>query len=59
MWNISLPKIEDMWCRNGFTDHGMGGQLILLFHSVLSAAKNTIMHINKRSNQQNDTLIQS
>ena len=38
-WNTSLrwtlPNIEDLYCRNGFTDHGMKRELILLFHSVL------------------------
>ena len=29
------PLFEDLYCRNGFTDHGMRGELILLFHSVL------------------------
>ena len=24
-----------MYCRNGFTNHGMKGELILLFHMVL------------------------
>ena len=31
----TLPKVENLYCRNEFTDHGMGGQAIQLLQPVL------------------------
>ena len=36
----TLPKIEDLYCRNEFTDHGMGGQLMWLLNLILSKGWN-------------------
>ena len=32
---VLLPKVEDLFCRNEITDHGMGGQMIWLLYPVL------------------------
>ena len=35
MQYTSLPKVEDLCCRNEFTDHRIGGQVLLFLQPVL------------------------
>ena len=55
---MNITKIEDLYCKNGFTDHGMRGELILLFHMVLyrndRMSSNFRFYRTKTSNNHNE-----